>query len=158
MKRKMLAVLFLVGICLAVLVVEGVSQPPVNTTMTVPQATPQPAPPIAQPAPPPAPSPAPNFARPEPGQQEWTFEQLAETLKAVRARQKELKTQEAELLAKMAEKVEEKRKDLSKAEEALQQLRGETSDRITSSIDRPISTGKNEWRFEQKKESEKKSR
>jgi hypothetical protein len=156
MKRKMIAVLFLVGICLAVLVVEGVSQPPV-TPSAAPPPSPLSAPPMPQPVQPPATSP-PNFARPEPGQQEWTFEQLAEALKAVRARQKELKTQEAELLAKMAEKVEEKRKDLSKAEEVLQQLRGETSVRKTSSIDPPISARKDEWRFEEKKESEKKSR
>jgi hypothetical protein len=113
MKRKMFAVLLLVGVCLSVLVVEGVSQPPSSPT-------PVPLPPPASPSPTKA-----NFATVEPQQQEWTFEQLVEALKGVRARQKELKAQETDLLAKMAEKIEQKRKDLQKAEEMLQQLQGD---------------------------------
>ena len=66
----------------------------------------------------------PDFSTVQP-QQEQTFEQFAEALKAVRARQKELKAQEENLLAKMAEKVEEKRKDLAKSEEVLKQLRSD---------------------------------
>jgi hypothetical protein len=138
MKRKMIAVLLLVGVCLGVLVVEGVSQPPsapptsgfAHTRVDPPfernvPSSPAPLPPQVDRAPTPATRPAPNFAVVEPRQQEWTFEQLVEALKAVRARQKELQAQEADLLAKMAEKVEEKRKDLNKSEEVLQQLRGE---------------------------------
>ena len=128
MKRKLFAGGVLVVICLSVLVVQGVSQPPKVPSLT----------PISSPAPPsPAsssPSPRPvsraNFAKVDPllegrPQEAQTFEQLADALQAVRARQKELKAQESDLLAKMAEKIEEKRKDLKKAEETLQQLQGE---------------------------------
>jgi hypothetical protein len=160
MKRKMIAVLFLVGICLAVLVLEGVSQPPATPTAVQPSALtapPQPVSPIVQPVPPLAANPAAIPATVEaPRQQEWSFEQLVEALKSVRARQKELKGQEAELLAKIAEKVEEKRKDLGKAEELLQQLRSEPSAHKVSSFDRPMMEGRVIKRFEEKKEDEKK--
>ncbi len=126
MKRKM-SVVLLVLICLGVIVVEGVSQPtPQTSTGFVPPA----APPSPSPLPP-APQvsgsePAPNFSAVQPQQQDWTFDQLVEALKGVRTRQKELQAQEADLLAKLAKKVEEKRQDLSKSEATLQQLRGET--------------------------------
>ena len=125
MKRKM-CVLLLVVVCLSVLVVEGVSQPSPQ-----PNFAPEPlqSPPLPSTAPANAPAfetkPTANFSAVQPPQQEWTFEQLVEALKGVRARQKELQAQEADLLAKMAKKVEEKRQDLSKSEATLQQLRGE---------------------------------
>ncbi len=78
-------------------------------------------------------SPAANFANvvPETSQKtaatELTFERLAEELRRVRYRQKELKEQEATLLAKMAEKVEEKRRDFYKSQEELKQLQGQVS-------------------------------
>lgn len=136
MKRKMIAVLLLVVGCLGVLVVEGVSQPPTATSAS---SLNPPLPPQADgPMQPPAARPAPNFATVEPRQQEATFEQLVEALKAVRARQKELQAQEADLLAKMAEKVEEKRRDLSKAEEVLQQLRDEPLNPVYNSATRSL--------------------
>ena len=121
MKRKLIAGGVLIVVCLGLLVVEGVSQPP----ETVP---PMPASYSASPSPSPTlksrtVKQAPDFSTVK-QQQEWTFEQLAEALKAVRARQKELKAQEVDLLAKMAERIEEKRKDLQKAEETLQQFQG----------------------------------
>lgn len=72
--------------------------------------------------------PASDFSKFDPRsepQQDWTFEQFADALKAVRARQKELKAQETDLLMKMAEKIEDKRKDLQKSEEVLKQLRSD---------------------------------
>jgi hypothetical protein len=125
MKRKMFA-LVLVVVCLSVLVVEGVSQP--SSQPSFPPAPLQ-SPSTLAPVPPNPPAfeskPAANFSAVQPQQQEWTFEQLVEALKGVRARQKELHAQEADLLAKMAKKVEEKRQDLSKSEATLQQLRSE---------------------------------
>lgn len=136
MKRKIIAVLFLVAVCLGVLVVEGVSQPPAAPQGYYLGTTP-PSPVSDKGAiPPPAPIPVPD-KRPTLEQQQriWTFEQLVEALKAVRARQKELQTQEADLLAKMEEKIVEKRKDLNKSEEILQQLRGEPSIRPVRKMD-----------------------
>lgn len=115
MRRKLFGILLLVAICLAVLVVEGVSQPPSSTfPAPVGFSASSSAPKV-------------NFATIESSQQEWTFEQLVEALKGVRARQKELKAQEADLLIKMAEMIERKRKDLQKAEEMLQQLQRDPS-------------------------------
>lgn len=130
MKRKLFACGVLVVVCLSVLVVEGVSQSPSGSfAQTLPPSL-APAAPSIIPAAAPAPSPKPNFAKVDPlvstsAQQEWNFEQLVEALKGVRSRQKELKAQEADLLSKMADKIEEKRKDLAKAEEALQQLKND---------------------------------
>jgi cell pole-organizing protein PopZ len=109
MKRKLVAVGALVVVCLGALVVEGVSQPP-STSSPAPVSPPSP--------------PGETFSVVKPKQPPETFEQLADALQAVRARQKELKAQEADLLAKMSERIEEKRKDLQKAEETLQQLQG----------------------------------
>ena len=117
----------------------------------MPQPTPLPASPLDRSVPPTSAIPAPNFATVDPRQQDWTFEQFVEALKAVRARQKELKTQEADLLAKIAEKVEEKRKDLNKAEEVLQQLRGQrTTVRDSSSFDQSFSAKTDEKRPEKR--------
>jgi hypothetical protein len=121
MKQKMIAVLALVVVCLGALALEGVSQPPPSPSIApvgAPVSAPTPS--TGSPA-----APDVNFSIVKPVQREWTFEQLVEALKAVRARQKELQAQEADLLAKIAEKVEEKRKDLGKSEEVLQKLRGE---------------------------------
>jgi Skp family chaperone for outer membrane proteins len=130
MKRKRLVITVLVVACVGLLVVQGVSQSP--------------APPVSLPA---SSSSTPAFNRVEPridaAQQDWTFEQLAEALKGVRARQKELKTQEADLLAKMADKIEEKRKDLKKAEEMLRQLQEQHPGK---SVAKPVSVhGTGEW-------------
>jgi ABC-type transport system substrate-binding protein len=145
MKRKMVVVVLLVLVCLGVLVVEGVSQP-------VPPPSPAPAPVYGSSSPSPAspppavvtPEPSANFSVVQPQQQEWTFEQLVEALKGVRARQKELQTQETDILANLAEKVEEKRQDLSKSETTLQQLR---SDNGRMSSTKRIE----EWREQKKK-------
>lgn len=127
MKRKMIVIGLLVVVCLGVLVVEGVSQP-----VPPPSVEPAAAPgattfPLSPASPPPSPvsvkEPQPNFAVVKPQQQELTFEQLVGVLKGVRARQKELQKQEADLLAELERKVEEKRQDLSKSESILQQLR-----------------------------------
>ena len=69
---------------------------------------------------------------------ELTFERLAEELRRVRYRQKELKEQEATLLAKMAEKVEEKRRDFHKSQEELKQLEGQ--DRPAEELKEPRKT------------------
>ncbi|HTU90544.1 MAG TPA: hypothetical protein VMF69_10755 [Gemmataceae bacterium] len=125
MKRKMFVVL-LVVVCLGVLVVEGISQPP-SPQIERPEAS-SAAPVLSPTAPQPSPlalETKPNFSTVKPQKQEWTFEQLVEALKGVRARQKELKTQEENLLAKMEEKIVEKQKDLHKAVAALQQLRSD---------------------------------
>jgi hypothetical protein len=126
MKLKLFAGGMLVLICLIVLVVEGVSQPPASPFTSPPASPPvsiiAPSSPSLVSKPPKSSA---DFSTVQP-QQEWTFEQLVEALKGVRARQKELKTQEADLLTKMAEKVEEKRKDLARAEEVLQQLQGDS--------------------------------
>ncbi len=131
MKRKMIVVL-LVAVGLGVLVVQAVSQPAAqpNPPSEAPSSTylQSPAVPGAVPAPTPyvAPGPKqPDFSQVQQPQQEWTFEQLVEALKGVRARQKELQAQEADLLTRMAKKVEEKRQDLSKSEATFQQLRTE---------------------------------
>lgn len=124
MKRKLVVGLLVVTVGLGVLVVKGVSQqivpsspPPLSTQPTVSFP---PLAPISVGA---------GFSkldqRPTSPQQEGTFEQLADALKAVRARQKELKAQETDLLTKMAEKVEDKRKDLQQSEEVLKQLRND---------------------------------
>lgn len=128
MKRKLIVVALLVVVCLCVLVVKGVSQPPSppSASPMSPFDSPAPSagpPPVAVPPPPPKRA----FNVVQPPQQEWTFEQLVEALKGVRARQKELQAQEADLLAKMAKKVEEKRQDLSKSEATLKQLREDAS-------------------------------
>jgi hypothetical protein len=134
MKRKVFACAVLVVVCLGVLVVEGVSQsPPSPSSPTTFGSGPIPSGSLAvTPTPAPMPPPKTNFSKVDPllstsAQQEWTFEQLVEALKGVRARQKELKAQEADLLSKMADKIEEKRKDLAKAEEALQQLKNDST-------------------------------
>lgn len=119
MKRKMIAVVLLVFVCAGILVVRGVSQPPVASKdpLTMPGTAGLGSPPAAA------------FNRVEPRldampQHDLTFDQLAEALKGVRARQKELKAQEADILAKLADKIEEKRKDLQQAEDVLRQLQG----------------------------------
>ncbi len=123
MKRKMF-VLLLVMVGLSVLVVEGVSQPP-DLPREPPASPPTPSQ-LRTPAPAPTPTlvpdAKPNFSAVQPPQQEWSFEQLVEALKGVRARQKELLAQEADLLAQMEKKVEEKRHDLGRAEATLQRL------------------------------------
>ena len=113
MKRKLIVGGVLMMVCLGVLVVKGVSQ---TSGLRIPDPLTSPKPPVS--------SPTGGFSAVQPQQQSQTFEQLADALQAVRARQKELKTQEADLLAKMSERIEEKRKDLQKAEETLQQLQG----------------------------------
>ena len=121
MKRRIVVVVLLVLICLGLLVVEGVSQQfqsPRSFTSTPSAPASPPISVIGTEA-------KPNSPTVQPQQQEWTFEQLVEALKGVRARQKELQTQEADILAKLAEKVEEKRQDLSKSEATLKQLRSE---------------------------------
>lgn len=143
MKRKVFACIVLVGVCLSVLVVEGVSQSPQNplspsAPSPISFATPAGTQLTANSSPP---SKA-NFSKVDPllntpAQQEWTFEQLVEALKAVRARQKDLKAQEADLLSKMADKIEEKRKDLAKAEEALQQLKNNSAHSSVNSWSSP---------------------
>jgi len=128
MKRKMMVIVALVVVSLSVLVVKGVTQTPLQPSgdygtrpaSLTPSAT--------------APTPLPLGSESTPiissvqQQPDLTFEQLVEALKAIRARQRELQTQEADLLAKMAKKVEEKRKDLHYYESALQQLRGDALD------------------------------
>jgi hypothetical protein len=128
MKRKLMVIVLLVAVSLSVLVVKGVTQTPLQPSGdygTRPASlTPSAAPP----------TPLTLGSEPTPvlssvqQQQDLSFEQLVESLKVIRARQKELQTQEADLLAKMAKKVEEKRKDLHYYETALQQLRGDALD------------------------------
>lgn len=132
MKRKMFVIGLLVVVCLGVLDVKGVSQP-------VPPSSPDSASSLTAPVPSPMPPPPPvleagakpNIAIVKPQQQELTFDQLVGILKGVRARQKDLQKQEADLLATLADKVEEKRKDLRKAEEVFQQLQGKPSESKT---------------------------
>jgi hypothetical protein len=144
MKWKVFACGVLVVVCLSVLVVEGVSQPPQTLPSGSVASPPSPPSPISySPSSTPTPPTKANFAKVDPllstsAQQEWTFEQLVEALKGIRAGQKELKAQEADLLSKMADKIEEKRKDLAKAEEALQQLKHD-SDRTSIGFTRPPS-------------------
>jgi hypothetical protein len=111
--------------------------PPASTTSLPTSVSPpvqSPGPQHIAPTPSVAPSgtePAPNFAAvgrdgaSRAPTQDWTFERLSEELRRVRYRQKELREQEAHLLVKMAEKVEEKRRDYNKAQEELRQLKGD---------------------------------
>ncbi len=140
MKWKMIAVIVLVVVCVGTLVVRGVSQSPTSSINppSAPrlQTSPPPLAPLGDPikespkvgtaTAPPSAALGSTCIHPRindsPPQQDLSFEQLAETLKSVRARQKELKAQETDILAKMAAKIEEKRRDLQQAEEVFQQF------------------------------------
>jgi cell pole-organizing protein PopZ len=137
MKKKMIIMVALVVASAGLLVVQGVSQPS--------------SPSEAAPPPTSFESPRPAFNRVEPRtdtQERLNFEQLAEALKGVRARQKELKAQETDILAKMADKVEEKRKDLQKAEEVLRQVQEHSQKSIVPPSEQKSlqpSRGATEW-------------
>lgn len=110
MKWKLLSGGLLVVVCVSLLAIKGSSQVPSSAT------------PASFDGPPPVPA-----ATPSP--REKTFEQLAEDLKTIRAKQKELKTQEEDILKRMAASVESKQKDLEKAVEVLRQLQGKPDER-----------------------------
>jgi hypothetical protein len=123
-----------------------VAQPaPVMTGSPSPIQPPQPK--VATPLPSSAADGKPNFAAPgrdgalKAPLEEMTFERLAEELRRVRYRQKELKEQEADLLDKLAQKVEEKRRDYSKAQEELRQLQGNQGRSAITSGTKAESTG-----------------
>jgi hypothetical protein len=116
MKWKVLACGLLVAVCLGLLAVEGVSQSPPPAPGVGPAT--QPVPPGSDPnrgLPPVSPPIAPGDA---------SLETLVQQLKQVRAQQEQLKADEKALLAKIAQRVDEQRKALQKAEELLQQLQG----------------------------------
>jgi hypothetical protein len=112
MKGKFLAAALLVAVCLCLLAVEGISQSPPPST----------APPGLSPDNSPYQVISPPVVIPPAG--DASLEQLVQELKSVRAQHEALKAQEKTLLAKIAQKVEEKRKDLQKAEQILRQLQG----------------------------------
>ena len=96
---RTLAAGLLVVLCLGFLAVGGNSQP-----------VPPTSPPAAEPV-------------PAPGRTEPSLAELVTKLKNVRAQQEALNEQERKLLDQIAEKVEEQRRELQKAEQLLQQLR-----------------------------------
>jgi len=120
MKWKLLTGGLLVVACVGFLAIKGISQ--------VPSPQPDSFSPLSPP-------PLPGSTSSPPRNK--TFEQLAEDLKPVRAKQKELKAQEEDILKKMAASVEEKRKDLEKAEGVLRQLQGKPHEPDRFVPDRP---------------------
>lgn len=119
MKTKVSAAVLLTIMCICFLAVEGGSQPMPHAPGSPPI---NPFTPVV--VPPPSPS----------APQEGSLEQLVQQLKNVRRQQDQLKTQEAELLGRIAQKVEEQRKALQKAEELLRELQQPKGDRATKDL------------------------
>lgn len=110
MKWKLLSGGVLIVACVGLLAIKGSSQVP---SSIVPASFNSPSPP--------------SF--PTDPRREKTFEQLAEDLETVRAKQKELQAQEEDILKRMDASVEAKRKDLEKAEAVLQSAKGQPRQR-----------------------------